>query len=168
LARDPDGMLREGPIVVPLLSQELRESIDEALHDLLPGAELQKPPFPNNRVQKPLSSTGESLPRKAIDLRDYFVRCAKEGDAKICTYAWAYQYLFGESPQKWSQAYAKKVIALAENTPVVDLPTLGSVGLDSFIVSSRTGLPGDGHWKCSAYDREEWERVLGTAQLLRS
>jgi hypothetical protein len=96
------------------------------------------------------------------------VRCANEGDAKIRTYAWAYQRLFGESPRKWSQAYAKKVITLSENTPVAELPTLGGVGLDSFVVSSKTGLPGEGHWKCSAYDREEWERVLGTATLLRS
>jgi hypothetical protein len=49
----------------------------------------------------------------------------------------------------------------------MELSTLGKVGLDSFIVSSRTGLPGDGHWKSSAYDREEWERVLGTGTLLR-
>jgi hypothetical protein len=34
---------------------------------------------------------------------------------------------------------------------------LGKVGLDSFIVNDRTGLPGEGHWKSSAYDREEWE-----------
>jgi hypothetical protein len=96
------------------------------------------------------------------------VRCARDGDAKICTYAWAYQRLFNESPPKWSQAYAKKVIALSDNTPVMELPPLGKVGLDSFIVSSKTGLPGEGHWKNSAYDREEWERVLGTATLLRS
>jgi hypothetical protein len=169
LARDPDGTLREGPIVVPLLSQELRETIDEALHELHAGAELRTPPMDaNNRIQKPSSVVGESLLGKAIDLRDYFVRCAKEGDAKICTYAWAYQRLFGESPLKWSQAYAKKVITLSDNTPVTELPTLGNVGLDSFIVSSKTGLPGEGHWKCSAYDREEWERLLGTATLLRS
>jgi hypothetical protein len=96
------------------------------------------------------------------------VRCAKKGDAKICTYAWAYHRLFGESPRKWSQAYAKKVITLAKKTPIAELLTLGNVGLDSFIVSSKTGLPGEGHWKTSAYDREEWERVLGTATLLRS
>jgi hypothetical protein len=83
-------------------------------------------------------------------------------------HAWAYHRLFGESPRKWSQAYAKKVFTLAKKTPIAELLTLGNVGLDSFIVSSKTGLPGEGHWKTSAYDREEWERVLGTATLLRS
>jgi hypothetical protein len=169
LARDPDGTLREGPIVVPLLSQKLRESIYETLHQLDSGAELRTPPIlANGKLQNASSVVGESLLGKAVALRDYFVRCANEGDAKICTYAWAYQRLFGESPRKWSQAYAKKVITLSENTPVAELPTLGGVGLDSFVVSSKTGLPGEGHWKCSAYDREEWERVLGTATLLRS
>jgi hypothetical protein len=168
LTHDSDGMLREGPIVVPLLSQELRESIDEAFYELHSGAELRTPTRDvNSSLQKPSSEVTESLLAKAIDLRDYFVRCAKEGDAKICTYAWAYQRLFGESPRKWSQAYTKKVITLSENTPVAELPTLGNVGLDTFIVSSKTGLPGEGHWKLSAYDREEWERVLGTATLLR-
>jgi hypothetical protein len=48
LARDPDGTLREGPIVVPLLSQKLRESIYEALHQLDSGAELRTPPIVAN------------------------------------------------------------------------------------------------------------------------
>lgn len=169
LARDPDGTLREGPIVVPLLSQELQESIKEALHELRSGAELWSPPMAaKNRLRKTSLVASDSSLEKAIALRDYFVRSAKEGNAQICTYAWAFRYLFGESPRKWSQAYAKKVLALAENTPVTEVPTLGKVGLDSFIVASRTGLPGEGHWKRSVYDREEWERVLGTATLLRA
>lgn len=121
-----------------------------------------------NRLRKTSLVASDSSLEKAIALRDYFVRSAKEGNAQICTYAWAFRYLFGESPRKWSQAYAKKVLALAENTPVTEVPTLGKVGLDSFIVASRTGLPGEGHWKRSVYDREEWERVLGTATLLRA
>jgi len=169
LARDSDGTLREGPIVVPVLAQGLRESIDVALRELSSEAKSWMPAVAaESRRQKSFSVVSESLLKKAIDLRDYFVRCAKEGEAKICTYAWAYHYLFNKSPLKWSQAYAKEVIALSHNTPITELPALGKVGLDSFIVSSKTGLPSDGHWKCSAYDREAWERVLGTATLLRS
>ena len=169
LKHDPNGTLREGPIVVPVLSQKVRKSIDKEVHKLQSGAELRTPPIvANSKLQKPSSVVNKSLLRKAVDLRDYFVRCATKGDTKICTYAWAYRRLFGESPRKWSQAYAKKVITLSENTPLAEVPTLGNVGLDSFIVSSKTGLPGEGHWKRSAYDREEWERVLGTATLLRS
>jgi hypothetical protein len=70
LARDPDGTLREGPIVVPLLSQELSESIYEALHELHFGAELRTPPIvANTKLQKPSSVVRESLLKKAIDLQ---------------------------------------------------------------------------------------------------
>ena len=169
LARDPDGTLREGQSLYRCSHRNFENPLTRQLRGLRSGAESWTPPIAaKSRFQKTSSVVSESLLEKAIDLRDYFVRCAKEGDAKICTYAWAYHRLFGESPRKWSQAYAKKVITLSENTPVAELPTLGNVGLDSFIVSSKTGLPSDGHWKCSAYDREEWERVLGTATLLRS
>jgi hypothetical protein len=168
LARDPDGTLREGPIAIPLLSQELRESIDEALHALHSGAEQRTAPMAaENKVRKTSRLVNDSLLQKAIALRDYFVRAAEQGNAEICTYAWAYRHLFGDSPPIWSQAYARKVFVLAENTPRKELSSLGKVGLDSFIVSSRTGLPGEGHWRCAAYDREEWERVLGTGTLLR-
>ena len=84
LARDRDGTLREGPIVVPLLSQELRESIDEALHQLQSGAELwTRPMGAKRRLQKISSVVSDSSLEKAIALRDYFVRTAKEGDAQI-------------------------------------------------------------------------------------
>jgi hypothetical protein len=119
-----------------------------------------------NNVQKTSSVVSDSSLENAISLLDYFVRAAEQGDAEIYTYAWAYRHLFGESPPIWSQAYARKVLVLAENTPRMRLSTLGKVGLDSFIVNSRTGLPGEGHWRGAAYDREEWERVLGTATLL--
>jgi hypothetical protein len=168
LSREPDGTLREGPIVIPLLSQQLRESLDQALRDLQFHGELQNPPIARKtNFPKIPAVVGDSLLEKALTLCDYFVRMAKECDAQICTYAWAYRHLFNESPAKWSQAYARQVITLAVNTPLIELPTLGKVGLDSFIVSSRTGLPGEEHWKRSAYDREDWERVLGTAMLLR-
>jgi hypothetical protein len=168
LVRGRDGTLREGPIVRPLLSQQLRESLDHALRDLQSRGELQNRPIAiKTNFQKIPAVVGDSLLEKALALRDYFVRLAKEGDAQICTYAWAYRQLFNESPAKWSQAYAKQVITLAEKTPSTELPTLGKVGLDSFIVSSRTGLPREGHWRCSAYDGDDWERVLGTATLLR-
>jgi hypothetical protein len=168
LVRGPDGTLREGPIVRPLLSQQLRESLDHALRDFQSRGELQNRSIAiKTNFQKIPAVVGDSLLEKALALRDYFVRLAKEGDAQICTYAWAYRQLFNESPAKWSQAYAKQVITLAEKTPSTELPTLGKVGLDSFIVSSRTGLPREGHWRCSAYDGDDWERVLGTATLLR-
>ena len=167
LSRDPDGTLREGLIVRPLLSQQLRESLDQALRELQSRGELQNRPIATKPNFQKIPAVGDSLFGKAIALPDYFVQSAEEGDARICTYVLAYRHLFREFTSKWSPAYAKKVLALAVNTAFIELPTLGKVGLDSFIVSSRTGLPGEGHWKCSAYDRDDWERVLGTATLLR-
>jgi hypothetical protein len=168
LARDPDGTLREGPIVIPMLSEELRQLLHEILRELQPGTEDWNHPTATEKKirQVPAQESGSPV-KKAIALLDDLVRSAKHGDARICTYAWAYRHLFGEPGLKWSQAYAKKVLAVAVNTPAIEFPTLGKVGLDSFIVSSGTGIPGEGHWKCSAYDREEWERVLGTATVLR-
>jgi len=168
LARDPDGTLREGPIVIPMLSEELRQSLHKTMRELQAGSEDWNPPADAEKKIRPMPPLESGSPlEKAIALLDGFVRSAKEGDARICTYAWAYRHLFGEPGPKWSQAYAKKVLAVAVNTPVIELPTLGKVGLDSFIVSSGTGIPGDGHWKSATYDREEWERVLGTATVLR-
>jgi hypothetical protein len=167
LVRDSGGMLREGPIIIPLPSDELRQTLRQALRELQPGAE-SKSRLPSVKGQHRQTSVvvSDSLLEKAIALRDDFIQSAKKGNAQICTYAWAYCHLFDESPSKWSQAYAKKVLSLAASTPLTELPTLGKVGLDTFIVSKRTGLPGEGHWKDSSYDREEWERVLGTATLL--
>ena len=168
LARDPDGTLREGQIVVPFSSEELRESLHEALHEVQSGGESGiGRTGAEYKFRQNSPAVSDTLLEKAIVLRDCFLRSAKEGDARICTYAWAYHHLFGEFTSKWSQAYAKKVLAVAVNTPHTELSALGKVRLDSFIVRSDTGLPGERHWESSDYDREEWERVLGTATLLR-
>lgn len=63
--------------------------------------------------------------------------------------------------------YAKKVLSVATITPPAELAGLGEVRLDAFIVRSNTSLPGDGHWESAAYIREDWERVLGTASIIR-
>ncbi len=139
LARDPDGTLREGPLAIPLLSQELRESIDEALHELHSAVELRTAPMAaKSRLQKTSSMVSDSSLKNAIALRDYFERTAERGDAKICTYAWAYRHSFGESPPKWSQAYARKVLALAKNTPAAELPPwVKSVLIPLLLVAER-------------------------------
>ncbi|MCW5981247.1 MAG: BrnT family toxin [Bryobacteraceae bacterium] len=41
---------------------------------------------------------------------------AVEGDPQVCTYAWVYRILFHASCAKFSQAYARQVIALACRT----------------------------------------------------
>lgn len=80
LARDPVGTLREGPIVVPFLSQELRESLHEALHELRAGGESGKVRTEaESKLQQNSPTMSDSLLEKTIALRDYFVRSAKEG-----------------------------------------------------------------------------------------
>jgi hypothetical protein len=54
---------------------------------------------------------------------------AQEGNAQICTYAWAYRHLFNGSYSKWSQAYAKKVLSVATTTTPAELAGLGRFGL---------------------------------------
>jgi len=63
-------------------------------------------------------------------------------------------------------AYAQKAIQVACRTRPRELPGLGLVKLDTFIVSKKDGLPSDGYWPAARHDREEWERVLGNANIL--
>ena len=47
------------------------------------------------------------------------------------------------------------------------LKGLGEVKLDCFIVGSKTGRPGGGHWATVRYNESDWVRVLGGASLLQ-
>ena len=89
-----------------------------------------------------------------------------EGNPQVCTYSFAYRYLLNRSYDKWSQAYAKQVVEVAQRTHLRDLHGLGAVRLDAFVVAQDSGLPSDGHWNSAQYDREDWERVLGSAMVL--
>ncbi len=55
---------------------------------------------------------------------------------------------------------------LARRTTPRELPGLGFVRLDAFIVSKKNGRPSDSYWPPAQHDREEWERVLGNATIL--
>jgi hypothetical protein len=166
LAMDASGTMREGPLVVPVVSDELQHLIQNALIELSNTTVSNISP-PVSRITTPQISKSDDFVQKAATLRDYFIKCAQEGNAEICTYAWAYRHLFDGSYLKWSQAYAKKVLSVATITPPAELAGFGKVRLDAFIVSSNTRLPGNGHWESAAYIREDWERVLGTATVLR-
>ena len=159
LAIDANGTMREGPIVIPELSEDVQQKIEEAL------SEISVVIVAKISVSRQSASVETSMER-ATTLRDCFIERAREGNAQVCTYAWAYRYLFNASYSKWSQAYANQVVLVAEKTPLAELPGLGAVRLDAFIVASKTGLPGNGHCESANYDREDWERVLGTATLL--
>jgi hypothetical protein len=90
------------------------------------------------------------------------IRCeAVEGDPYICTYGWAYRALFNTSYPKFSMAYAQKAIQVACRTRPRELPGLGLVRLDTFIVSKKDGFPSVGYWHAAQHDREEWGRPGG-------
>ncbi len=76
------------------------------------------------------------------------------------------QYVFNTSYDKWSHAYVNQVVALAQRTLPLQLPGLGMVRLDSFVVAKTDEKPSSGHWKSARYNSEDWERVLGSAVVL--
>ena len=140
-------------MVIPEISEDAQQRIQYALSGI------------STVVVTRIRSSGQTASvqaalERATALRDCFIERAREGNAQVCTYAWAYRHLFDASYSKWSQAYAKQVVSVAENTPPAELPGLGAVRLDAFVVASKTGLPSDGHWESANYDREDWERVL--------
>ena len=153
---DDAGTLREGPMVIPQVTAAKADTIsrvlcDTPLIDAIPLTAALAPSGSSN-------TTGD-------DLLSVLIAAAVEGDPQVCTYAWAYRVLFG-GYSKWSQAYANRVIELARRTTPRELPGLGFVRLDAFIVSKKDGRPSDGYWPPAQHDREEWERALGAATIL--
>jgi hypothetical protein len=160
LSIDPDGALREGPMLIPQLTEAVADHIAHAVRDI----RLPEPTSPL------IIASVSSLPGLGPDeLLAFFIDRAVEGDPQVCTYAWAYRCLFNASYSKFSQAYTRQVIDLACRTRPRELPGLGLVRLDAFIVSKKDGLPSAGYWPgwpVAHHDREEWERALGNATIL--
>jgi hypothetical protein len=141
-------------MVIPQVTVATADTISSVLGDtpLLDAPAPTLTPGPSN-------TTGD-------DLLSLLIAKAVEGDPQVCTYAWAYRVLFNSSYHKWSQAFANRVIELARRTTPQELPGLGFVRLDAFIVSKKDGRPSDGYWPAAQHDREEWERALGAAAIL--
>jgi hypothetical protein len=74
-------------------------------------------------------------------------------------------YPANQGPNAWDP-----VISLAKGTVPQDLPGLGAVPLDTFLVAEakRPAMPGQGHWARAGYDEDDWLRVLGAAELIRA
>ena len=157
LAIDADGTLREGPMVVPRVDGMVARRIADALREVA----IAGPSVAHVAERAP------AAPHiGAEELLARFIAKAIEGDPQVCTYGWAYRALFNASYTKFSMAYAQKAIQVACRTHPRELPGLGLVRLDTFIVSKKDGLPSDGYWPAARHDREEWERVLGNARIL--
>ena len=160
LTADTDGTLREGLMVIPEVNDKIRQSISRALQ----GTPIIDAVAPN---AKPISSFHSDTPDSLAEglLRE-LIDNALKGNSQVCTYSWAYRHLFNASYDRWSQAYANRVAEVAQRTSLRELPGLGAVRLDAFVVAKDSGLPSHGHWQSAHYDREDWERVLGTATVL--
>jgi hypothetical protein len=160
LVADLTGTLREGPMIIPMIGPKIRA--------LVQGAPLQAlvADRQSRGVGAAPPSDGDRSGQRAERLLDRFIDAALAGKPEVCTYAWACRRIFGEY-RRWSQAYAKQVIRVALRTRQRELSGLGFVRLDTFVVAQANGFPSGGHWESIDYHREDWERVLGSAAILR-
>jgi hypothetical protein len=156
---EANGTLREGPMAIPEIAEDAGDKIEKALCHI--------PPVPATETNLPLQPPlNQDAMNRATALLDRFIESALKGNSQICTYAYAYRDVFKTSPPTWSQAYGKKIVSVAARTVPRELPGLGLVRLDAFLVAKRTGLPSEGHWASADYDREDWERILGNENVL--
>jgi predicted nuclease with RNAse H fold len=160
LSIDPDGTLREGLMVIPDVTAETRSLIYEHLHKVPTIDVVAAGP------RKQVAPANCQASDRANALLNRFILRAMDGNPEVCTYSWAYRYLFNASYDKWSQAYVNQVVAFAQRTLPLQLPGLGMVRLDTFVVTRTDERPSSGHWKSARYDNEDWERVLGSAVVL--
>ncbi len=151
LMRDTDGVWREGTIIVIEHAPILHDIASEPTAREAPA--MTKNPFTDEQR------------KRALALRDELVAQANAGAAQLCTYAWAYQHIFANSPTKWSQAYARQVIAIARAMAPVPLQALGSICLDAFIVAASSGLPSAGHWLAAPYTQGQWSKLFAGARV---
>jgi hypothetical protein len=91
---------------------------------------------------------------------------ADPGAAVLLTYGAAWDLLRPGRPRRGARAYSP-MLRVAAGLPRLDVPTLGPVALDTFIVNATSGKPGDGHWDDVDYTRSAWRRVFARAILLR-
>jgi hypothetical protein len=157
LTIDSGGELREGPMVIPQIDRLAAARIADALRECHTA---------DSSVAQWVEPAIEPQHVGAEELLAYFIDKAAEGEPQVCTYGWAYRALFGASYTKFSMAYARKAIGVAIRTRPRELPGLGLVRLDTFIVAKKDGFPSDGYWPAAHHDREEWERTLGNARVL--
>jgi hypothetical protein len=91
---------------------------------------------------------------------------AAPGAAVLLTYGAAWDLLRPGRPRRGARAYAP-MLRLASGLPRLDVPALGPVALDTFIVNAQSREPGDGHWDDVDYSRADWRRAFAGAALLR-
>lgn len=121
-------------------------------------------------IKDSTETTGKDQPssvQRAITLRDQLLTYAVEAQPTVCTYSRAHQMLLPDSTATDPRAKAKEVLRLAVDIPEADLPPLGPVKLDTFIVAAQNGKPSNGHWNTASYSRSDWDKIFGNARILR-
>jgi hypothetical protein len=151
------GLLREGRMIIPKIMSDSRRAALAAALSSVPVL-----PVPE---ESSLDLSG-SVHERAKKLLSRLIDRANRRQAQVCTYAWAYRHLFNIPFKNFSQAFAQKVIQVAQKTPPMHVRGLGAVRLDCFIVAKATGRPSGGHWDSANYTPQDWDRVLGRATVL--
>lgn len=165
------GVLREGWMVVPVLSEELSASLREATPEVRGQPPSQQQQVSAQPHQLPAEHqpppTGEEVLSRANRLVVWLASLVHHGMPRVCTYGDVYRHLF-RPQQGWSFTpnNISDVLRVASSSTAMILPELGPVRLDTFIVNSATLIPGDQHWAQTAYDTEDWGRVFAGAELL--
>ena len=78
----------------------------------------------------------------------------------LITYRGAFGSIFGHVPERWSQAHARRVVAVATRTDRRRLTRSLSGRLDALIVNKKQGVPSAGHFEVAAYTKEDWQEAF--------
>jgi hypothetical protein len=110
---------------------------------------------------------GDESTRAAAVLAWLTARLAENpGAGVLLTYGAAWDLLRPGRPRRGARAYTP-MLRVAAGLPRLDVPGLGPVALDTFIVNAQSREPGDGHWDDVDYTRSAWRRAFAGAALLR-
>jgi hypothetical protein len=87
-------LLREGRMVIPIITESLRSAISVSIAAMDPDIKVQS---------ESIKDVYGSVNNRATQLLSFLIDKANEGKAQICTYSWAYRYIFNTTYKKWSQ-----------------------------------------------------------------
>jgi len=175
--------LREGTILVPEVDETLARRLSDAIRrsvdprdsvpsrttaatpdspDVRPNAHAE--PFAPERLDVPADETDRG---RAMALFQELVAGVRGGKPRTVSYREAYDRVFIPPATALTPAHVQKLLRLAVSLEPVDVPSLGPVKLDTFIVSAISDLPGEGHWVSAPYTKDQWLAVFrggGTSQ----
>jgi hypothetical protein len=168
--------LREGQILVPVISEERRGELQMVISPWeLPRSRKSSVMAPP-RARVALARSGATGGVRGVTLKgtseercdqllDWLVAQLSAGHRTLYTYKAGVQAILGHAT--FSQGYGLQLTRLACRTSLYHIDSLGEVGLDTFIVKAKTRRPGVGHWKSATYTEGEWLRVFDGAMIVK-